>query len=234
MINAVSPQPNNSTENALVLLAPDVDIAFSNLTVPNPSSDTPFLVFARCVTLASFQPPPQIDPHAPTGGVVPPPVIPGSGRTPHSLGPVLRYSLDSPPDHPDLQRKDDAAFIQMDCRGDPPKIADPMAGNGARVLGIRIFGLNFNDHQTSEKGINILSCPDVEIANTEVAGWSVAINVDGGLDAIPTEEPPEIFIKIHDNYIHHNQHSTSGSHSEGYGVEVGRGAFAAIFQNVFD
>ena len=109
-----------------------------------------------------------------------------------------------------------------------------MAGNGARVLGIRIFGLNFNDHQTSEKGINILSCPDVEIANTEVAGWSVAINVDGGLDAIPTEEPPEIFIKIHDNYIHHNQHSTSGSHSEGYGVEVGRGAFAAIFQNVFD
>jgi hypothetical protein len=184
VISAVGP-PNHA--NTLVLLAPDVDITFSNLTVTNPSSDTPFILFDRCVTLASFQPPPQI--LSPASGSDLGSPAPGSGRTPHSLGPVLRYNLDG-------DRKADAAFIQMACDSTSDS-------EGARVLGIRIFGPNFNDHQTSEKGINILGCHDVEIANTEVAGWSIAINVDGGLAEIPTEEPKEIFIKIHDNYIHH-------------------------------
>jgi hypothetical protein len=221
--------------NSLVLLAPDVDITFSNLTVSGTDGQvgtvdpgTPFIVFARCVTLASFQPPTNVLSPAPTGPVVPPPppvVVPGSGRTPHSLGPALRYSLDLGPKR--QPRNDTAAFIEMNCTGG-------LSGDGAQILGIRVFGPDFNDHQTGERGINIRGCHDVEIANTEVAGFSVAINVDGNLAEIPTEEPKEIFIKIHDNYIHHNQHSTSGSHSEGYGVEVGRGGFAEIFQNVFD
>src|SRR6266478_8684289 len=207
--------------NTLVLLAPDVDITFSNsiLNLPAGARD-PFLLFPPCVTLASFQPPPEVrSPAFPP----PPTPVPGSGRTPHSLGPVLRYTLDG-------GRPDDAAFIQMACPGDDPN----SAGDGARVLGIRVFGPHFNDHQESEKGINILGCHDVEIANTEVAGWSIAINVDGQLTDIPTEVPEEIFIKIHDNYIHHNQHSQSGGHSEGYGVEVKHGAFVEIDQNVFD
>jgi hypothetical protein len=37
-------------------------------------------------------------------------------------------------------------------------------------------------------------------------------------------------VRIHDNFIHHNQHQLK----DGYGVSVGNGAYALIEKNVFD
>ena len=45
---------------------------------------------------------------------------------------------------------------------------------------------------------------------------------------------PSIPVKIFNNYIHHNQHPSSGGSALGYGVVVSTGAWAQIFQNVFD
>ena len=230
--------------NTMVLLAPDVDIDFSGLPEPpppNPPSEEPLISLARCVTLASYQPPSEINaplskraagaPTVPGAAAVPrvlgvPPIVgnqpvPGSGRTPQSFGPVLRYGTNS-------GRNTAAAFIQADCS----------QGNseGTRILGFRVFGPDFNDHQTSEIGININGCHDAEIANMEVAGWGGAAvqALDPAQKGIPTQAPFPILVRIHNNYIHHNQHSTDGQSSFGYGVNVGAGAFAEISQSLFD
>src|SRR5262245_10233818 len=215
--------------NTMVLLAPDVEIKFSNQTVKGGDgklgtwpSGAPFINFPRCVTLASFE--------RTSDGTAP---VPGSGRTPHSLGPALKYSLEVGPNG--VGRTDTAVFIEMACKGDNP--LDPEPGEVARVLGSRLLGPDPNDHHTSETGINILGCQDVEIANIEIAGWgSAAITVDNSphTTGIPEDEPAPILIRIHDNYIHNNQHSSSGGHSLGYGVDVDKGAFAQIERNVFD
>jgi hypothetical protein len=44
-----------STPNVVVLMAPDVDIDFSEVTSPI-GADAPLIVFSQCVTLASYQP----------------------------------------------------------------------------------------------------------------------------------------------------------------------------------
>jgi Right handed beta helix region len=251
-----------SAPNTMVLLAPDVDIDFSNWACPSGpepnaecpnGTETPLIVLKRCVTLASYAPATNTvfsARFAETSGVavgaasapktaaarsglspaltnieIEP--VAGSGRTPHSLGPVLRYGTNA-------KRSSGATFIEMPCPGDP---LDPNSGDGARILGFRVFGPNFADHHTSEIGINIRGCHDVEIANMEVAGWGgSAIRVDDSdhFKDIPTQEPSVLFIRIHDNYVHHNQHSTSDHTSLGYGVVVSTGAFAQIYQNVFD
>jgi Right handed beta helix region len=224
--------------NTMVLLEANVDIIFSNMTVVGPDGQVgtfdpgaPFIVFGRCVTLASYEPQTIISSPAPPGDGRPPPV-PGSGRTPHSIGPRLQYLLDEGPER--QMRGDTAAFIEMNCAGDP---ARPDSGDGAKVLGIRVFGPNFNDHHTSEKGINIRGCHDVEIANTELGGWGgAAVTVDDHdhIPDIPDQEPKDIFVRIHDNYIHHNQYSNLNGHHLGYGIDVQVGAWAVISQNVFD
>jgi Right handed beta helix region len=214
-------------ENTWVLLDSDVEITFSMSNVPNASPGDPFIRFGRCVTLASYaliiSPPPVIDDLSRFRGVP----EPGAGRTPHSLGPRLRYLDDG--------RATDASFIEMHCVRNSD---DPSAmGDGAHIKGIRVSGPNDDDHHTNERGIFINGCHDVEIANNEIHGWGgAAIRVqDSELiqdlpDHFPDREPDEIFIKIHDNYIHHNQDSDG----DGYGVDVQHGAFAEIFQNVFD
>jgi hypothetical protein len=201
------------TANTTVLLAPDVDIDFSD-KVAWPT-DNPIIVFAHCVTLASYLP--EDGP-------------PGSGRTPHSLGPVLRYWTDNKKKPPK-----DRAFLEANCSGGPAD--ETHSSNGARISGIRIFGPDFNDHFTSETGINIRGCQDIEISNCEIAGWghaAIAVDDKDHVSGIPTRQPGEILVRIHDNYIHHNQHSSQNHHALGYGVDVGKGAFAEIFQNVFD
>lgn len=237
--------------NTEVLLAPDVDIDFSSIESTR-GNEGPLIVLARCVTLASFQPPIIEAVSAQRGSSAGPghaklaassvnapgrvatgvadigiPPVPGSGRTPHSLGPVLRYGTNK-------NRSSNADFIEIPCSQDNTA---PTSSEGARILGFRVFAPNFADHQSSEVGINIAGCHDVEVANMEVAGWgSSAIRVDDAVhfSDIPTQEPRDILVRIHDNYIHHNQHSTSGGHALGYGVVVSNGAFAEIDQNVFD
>lgn len=237
--------------NTTVLLAQDVDIDFSRMS--GVSIDGPLLIMAPCVTLASYKrnsnsvselPPDPTHAAAPTGGrprvlarVVPPvdvgipgqgPIL-GAGRTPSALGPALRWSNRSTP-----PRQDGAAFIGAGCTVDP---SIRSSNGGMRILGVRVIGPTPDDHFTSEKGIYITGCHDFEIANSEVSGWGgSAIRVDDcqGQCPIPDSEPPVIYVRIHDNYIHHNQHSNQGQNSEGYGIEVGPGAFAEIYQNVFD
>ena len=249
------------TENTMVLLDSDVDITFSMNNVLDPDdrdpdgkerpakSGDPFIKFSHCVTLASyalvFSPPPASDGLLRVHGVP----EPGAGRTPHSLGPALKYTLDARPEDGRLvERGDAAAFIGVDCNS---AFNQENQGNGARILGIRIVGPNLDDHQSGERGIFINNkhnpkkpdwdCHDVEIANNEISGWGgAAIRVQDTelnsdiVNQIRDGVTPEISIKIHDNYIHHNQHSTSGTHSEGYGVDVQHYAFADIFHNVFD
>lgn len=230
-----------SVPNNEVLLAPDVDIDFSSVTNPA-GSEEPLLTLARCVILASYQPQEVVALNARAsksaasqraaaavgigGGEITP--TPGSGRTPSSPGPVLRYGTNP-------KRSPMADFIEIPCSQDNTA---PTSSEGARILGFRVFGPNFNDHQTSEIGINIVGCYDVEVANMEVAGWGgSAIRVDDLVHfngTNPTQAPANILVVIHDNYIHHNQHSTSGGHALGYGVVVSDGAFAEIYQNVFD
>ncbi len=237
--------------NTEVLLAPDVGIDFSGVESLQ-GTEGPLIVLARCVTLASYQPQPIVAYSAHGAGSAAPPdaisavkapvapgtivtsgtaiwntPVPGSGRTPGSLGPVLRYGTNK-------NRSPKADFIEIRCSQDNTALT---SSEGARILGFRVFGPNFNDHQTSEIGINIIGCYDEEVANMEVAGWGgSAIRVDDNVhfSDIPTQAPNNIMVRIHDNYIHHNQHSTSGGHALGYGVVVSDGAFAEIDQNVFD
>jgi len=251
------------TPDTWVLMEPDIDIDFSNVENPAGSED-PLISLARCVTLASFQrqgvvienaqggqdgavgsakAAPKSATHiAATAAVAASPVvtgaiglgngnqlIPGSGRTPGLPGPVLRYGTDK-------NRSPNASFIQIACGVDNTA---PSSSEGARILGFRVFGPNFNDHQTSEIGINIVGCYNEEVGNMEVAGWGgSAVRVDDNVhfsDKNPvTKAPVNITVLIHDNYIHHNQHSTSGGHALGYGVVVSDGAFAEIDRNVFD
>jgi hypothetical protein len=80
------------------------------------------------------------------------------------------------------------------------------------------------------KAITNDSYTNLEIDNNELYGWTgaaVAINDDG--ERIPYFDSPTM-IRIHDNYIHHNQHIGRF----GYGVVIGNGAYAKIQRNVFD
>jgi hypothetical protein len=78
-----------------------------------------------------------------------------------------------------------------------------------------------------ERGIQIDSCLGVEIANMELSGWSgAAIYIADGQGR---QLGPDT-VRIHDNFIHHNQH-VGGN---GYGVDHSVGAYSRIEHNVFD
>ncbi|MGH6834675.1 MAG: hypothetical protein ACREC9_03810 [Methylocella sp.] len=204
-------------DNTFVRLGPDVDLDFSDL----PASWFP-IYFGRCVTLtsvASFDvviasPGTGMRPAAPPWG---PPT--GEARTPHSLGPVLRYG----------KHRDGATdFLSIDC------IPGGAANDGDRISGFRLYGPDFGSQKTNENGIRIMRCINAEVSNMEIAGWGgagISVDDDPGPDhrIINPEQ-----ILIHDNFIHHNQHPSEGGHAEGYGVVTGPGAWAKIYQNVFD
>jgi hypothetical protein len=179
---------------------------------------------ARQLSANDPPPPPGLGPSG-GGGAQP---VPGSGRTPHSLGPVLRYCTNP---NGCKNRSSSAAFIQASC-GTP---SEPN-GDGAQILGFRVFGPDFADHYTSEKGISLSGCPQAEVANMEIAGWGeAAVVVDNpNVKGIPTQAPNPVLVSIHDSYIHHNQHSEHNGSSLGYGIEVGVAGFSNIYQNVFD
>lgn len=216
------------TDNTLVRLGPGVDLDFSDL----PGDWFP-LIFGRCVTLtsvASFDAPPPVG-----AGPPPPTATPaGPGRTPHSLGPVLRYgkARDIGP----------GIFLHVACaQGNDG--APGFDGDGARISGFRLFGPDPGFQKTSETGIRVFRCIDVEISNMEISGWGAAA-IDVGDEAGPDHasesnapggrimNPDQI--RIHDNFIHHNQHPDVDGHALGYGVVTGDGAWARISRNVFD
>ncbi len=113
-----------------------------------------------------------------------------------------------------------------------------------RISGFRIYGPSFGQQSTSEVGIHIARSVDIEIANMEIAGWAeqgVGIDdEDNGPDQPPGANGPgnrirqPDDIRIHDSYIHHNQHPNIDGHAGGYGVAAGIGAWMRVSHNVFD
>ena len=103
-----------------------------------------------------------------------------------------------------------------------------------RISGLRIKGpddteiVDGGDHSTA---IYVNSAVDVEIDHNELYGWKNAgVRVaDEHNDRIKYNRNPWT-VRIHDNYIHHNQEKNSA----GYGVHISDGAFAHIERNVFD
>ncbi|MGZ6059887.1 MAG: right-handed parallel beta-helix repeat-containing protein [Myxococcaceae bacterium] len=211
------------TDDTVVRLGPGVDLDFSDL----PGSWFP-ITFGRCVTLTSVDSFGDSQPTRAGGGVSTPP---GPGRTPQTLGPVLRYGKPKP----------DGSDIFLDIACEPFGDHD---GDGARISGIRLFGPDFGFQQTSETGIRVFRCVDVEISNMEIAGWGAAAidvsNLFPGADGAPASgaritHPDQV--RIHDCYIHHNQHPDPDilpGTALGYGVVSDDGAWVRISRNVFD
>lgn len=231
-----------AADGTTVRLEPDVELDFSEL----PGSFFP-IHFGRCVTLTSV----SIPDHGAEGA---------EARTPKSRGPVLKYG----PHRPGVR-----TFLAVQC------FNNGAHNDGARISGFRLIGLadDAGNQSTDEAGIRVMRCIDVEISNMEVAGWAsdaISIEDDRGADQPPEGNGPfgRIMnpdqIRIHDNFLHHNQHSSQTqcypvdgapacqppyqydqngcltpctqlrSHAEGYGVNVGDGAWAKISRNVFD
>jgi hypothetical protein len=116
--------------------------------------------------------------------------------------------------------------------------------DNVRISGFRLIGPDFGRADADAIGIQIRNCIGIDISNMEIAGWtSQAIRVVddprfdrpgglacGGLIACTGRIDKPDQIKIHDNFIHNNQHLAKN----GYGVDVGLGAYALIQRNVFD
>jgi hypothetical protein len=103
-----------------------------------------------------------------------------------------------------------------------------------RISGLRIKGPDDSeivDGGNKSFAIYVNSAVHVEIDHNELYGWkNAAIGVaDEYDDRIRYNRNPWT-VRIHDNFIHHNQEKDS----HGYGVVVGGGAFALIERNVFD
>jgi len=167
-------------------------------------------------------------------GEMPPPA-----RTPQSLGPLLKFG----PHRTDQEK----VFLSIRC------IADFPPNDHVRISGFRIHGPRFGQQSHEDIGIHVIRCVDVEISNMEIAGWGgQAIQVvdegdaedqpaDGPGQVPPTNVPGERIgradqVRIFRNYIHHNQRprSTFDNHTAGYGVLVHHGAWAQVYENVFD
>lgn len=217
-----------ASPNTVVRLGPDLDLDFSDL----PASFFP-ISFGRCTTLtsvSSFEDAEVASSPAArrSASAIVPPV--GEARTPHSKGPVLRYGK-SRGGAPKVD------FLSINCA----PLETP--SDGVRISGFRIYGPDFGYQKTFENGIHITRCINFEISNMEIAGWGgagIAVDDDLGPDQRPENNAPGARIMnpeqilIHDNFIHNNQHPQSDGHAEGYGAVTGPGAWAKIYQNVFD
>lgn len=191
------------TDGAIVRLDQDVNLDFPDL----PAKFFP-LRFGRCVTLTSVRS--HLDPR--------------QARTPHSLGPVLKFARQS--------ADRNATFLAISC-------TDDLHADGARISGFRLIGPSYGNQSTEEAGIRIDRCIDVEISNMEIAGWggegiTVADKLQSGDIILPPRITRADQIRIHDNYIHNNQHPQIGGKAAGYGVQTNDGGWAQITRNVFD
>jgi FG-GAP-like repeat/Right handed beta helix region len=118
-----------------------------------------------------------------------------------------------------------------------PKRLFVIRENDVRITGLRIEGPDLDVAGGDLRATAIYISPDddvrldrIEIDNNELYGWNgsaIGVNDDAGRISYATNPSA---VRIHDNFIHHNQHPNSA----GYGVVIGDGAYALIEQNVFD
>jgi hypothetical protein len=238
-----------SIPNTTVLLGPNVVLDFSDAK----SKELPLLTFGPCVTLTSarsFAPDTiartlaqQANSDASASQIIPgidPFVFGPPARAPRSLGPLIKYNP-QPPQH----ESDWRILFWIGCEVGP----DPRKGENVRISGFRLHGPSFGQQRVENIGIKIYRCLNVEISNMEIAGWGrAAIQVDddasqdqgrGTGQEQPDNRPGDRIgrpsqIRIFNNYIHHNQRPSINGHATGYGVEVHNGAWAQIYENVFD
>ncbi|HKO60383.1 MAG TPA: hypothetical protein VJV03_04430 [Pyrinomonadaceae bacterium] len=219
-------------EGATIRLWAGVDLNFEKNELP--------LLPGRCVTLTSVDAPTTpaalITTHN-TGTVGPLPTTNDpdpdtdpQARNSRSRGPILRFGN---------PREGVNSFIEIICRPGP----EYPVPDGVRISGFQLSGPTWDAQSTNEVGIRIHRCIDIEISNMEIAGWGEAAikvqdiggpdqcpdtNIEGGRIASPGQ------IRIHHNFLHHNQHPSDGDKAAGYGVDVSQGAWAQIDRNVFD
>lgn len=162
------------------------------------------LYLAPCVTLTSV-----LDRNNPT-----------PARTPRTPGPRLKYGPADP------RRSGPArTLLWLPC------VDRVRPSDHIRISGFRLEGPTTGQQSGSDVGIRIVSCTDVEIHNMEIYGWG-----DAGIfvDNQPGRRITSFdVVRIHDNFIHHNQHPEMGG-ALGYGIEVLAHAWAQIYRNVFD
>ncbi len=158
-------------------------------------------------------------------------------RSPIRPGPVIRYGPS--------RSTEPTSFLAVHCqRPDQPN-------DHVRLSDFRLYGVRFDQQNTNEHGINIYRCLDIDISNMEIAGWGAfGLHVED-TDKGAGPDDPSVFqitdswpttgrisspeqIRIHGNFFHHNQHPQSDTDAEGYGVSLGDGAWARIYENVFD
>jgi hypothetical protein len=151
-----------------------------------------------------------------------------------SLGPVIRYGPS--------RTTSIAPFLAVFCRYGP--------ADHVRISGFRLIGPSFGQQTRNEIGIRVYRCVDVDIGNMEIAGWGQSgVNVldTGDLGSGPNVYEVEgqgtptvgrigfpVEVRIHNSYIHHNQHPQNDGDAAGYGVDISTGAWASIFENTFD
>lgn len=112
-----------------------------------------------------------------------------------------------------------------------PAVFFNVAGDFVRITGVRIEGPDMGvGDRHGNRGIQVDSKGSIEIDHNEIYGFSLAgISVWDGGNVMPPSESPSA-VRIHDNYIHHNQ----AGGGDGYGVAVGYGGYPLIAHNVFD
>jgi hypothetical protein len=157
-----------------------------------------------------------------------------SARTANSLGPLLKFGP--------YRGENERSFLSIWCNpGETPN-------DNVRISGFRLYGPSFGQQSVENIGIKVFRCLNIEISNMEIAGWGgQGIQVEDDPEPGPGQEPPNNRfgerigrpeqIRIFGNYIHHNQHPREGlfeTHAAGYGVDVHHGAWASVFENVFD
>jgi hypothetical protein len=258
-VNAVA-EPNTT-----VVLAPDVVLDFSKAVDLLP------VFLKRCVTLKSAHV--LVDPVVSDGSrdiqrtngsaarVRDESILQVlSGRTPNTLGPLLRFG-----NHP----KNVVSFLKVSCpEGHEPP--DKEVADHVIVTGVRIEGPSLGQQTIGQFGVWIERCLDVEISNNEIFGWGGAgvriYDETHGREG-PGQSPRQNLagerigrpdqVRIVGNYIHHNQHASEDEsidcewswdwlggewvgcalfrqHAAGYGVSVHHGAWALIDRNLFD
>jgi hypothetical protein len=219
-----------------VRLGPDVDLDFTNF----PQESLPITVGAHSSLISVAALDPEIPP-ASTGGaanlartapVVSCPTLdnsPGSARTSHSRGPVIRYGNIDPGKYTDLPGTH--SLLSISCI---PGLSD---SEGSRISGFQLIGPSPDAQQRSNTGIKVDGCLDVEISNMEISGWgeaAIAVSNANLRNIDDPAEPKPIKLLIHDNFIHNNQYPEHDGHALGYGINTGLESWSRIYQNVFD
>lgn len=244
--------------NTTVLLGPNVVLDFSD------ALDLLPLEFATCVTLTSVESFPPEPVFEQPGTAAPASVVgvplserAGPARTPHSVGPLLKFGSHSE-DEKDV-------FLLVAC----PEEERP-TDDHVRISGFRLEGPSLGQQTADQFGILIHRCLDIEVSNMEIFGWGgagVRVLDDQEGRHGPGQEPPNNRpgerigrpeqVRIFNNYFHHNQHESEREsvdcdcswyyacldwvwcqaftqHAAGYGVDVHHGAWAQVYFNLFD